>query len=109
MTDLRTTTAYARTAGAATSLTAMGHLLTVLAGVDDTGGEITAIKVTVRKGLEPPPHIHHVENEAFYIVDGLWRFTVGADEYEVGLADSCCCHAGCRTRSPWTPTAPERS
>ncbi len=84
MTDLQTTIPYARRAGADTSITALGHLLTILAGVDDTGGKLTAIEATIRKGLEPPAHIHRIEDEAFYVVDGMWTFTCGDDRYEVG-------------------------
>lgn len=84
MTDLRMYSSYARTAQTATSVTAMGHLLTFLAGVEDTGGGLTAIEATIRKGLEPPAHVHHVEDEAFYIVDGLWQFRCGDTGYEVG-------------------------
>lgn len=84
MTDLRVASPYARRAGVDTSVTAMGHLLTFLAGTRDTSGQLTAIEATIRKGLEPPAHIHHVEDEAFYIVDGLWQFTCGDNEYEVG-------------------------
>ena len=84
MTDLSAPSSYARQAGADSSVAALGHLLTFLAGAADTGGRLTAIEATVRKGLEPPPHVHRVEDEAFYVVDGLWQFSCGGARYEVG-------------------------
>ena len=84
MTDLLTSGHYTRRAGADTSHTALGHLFTFLATAEDTDGRLAAIECTIRKGLEPPPHIHRNEDEAFYVVDGLWRFRCGDTESEVG-------------------------
>ena len=33
-----------------------------------------------RKGNKPPPHIHHREDETFYIVEGEMTATVGGQE-----------------------------
>ncbi len=44
---------------------------------DDTGGQFSAMEVTVRKGLEPPPHEHEREDESYYILEGTWTVRVG--------------------------------
>jgi quercetin dioxygenase-like cupin family protein len=75
---------YVRRPGPDSSLTAIGHLFTVYAGGEDTGGRLSVIECTIRKGMEPPAHIHHVEDEAFYVLSGLWRFRCGDAQSEVG-------------------------
>ena len=47
-----------------------GHLLTFLATGEDTRGRFALIEVVGRKGNVPPPHIHHREDETFYILEG---------------------------------------
>lgn len=55
----------------------MGHLFTYLVNGDETDGQFSLQEVTARRGLEPPPHIHHREDELYYILGGQVRFTVG--------------------------------
>lgn len=47
-----------------------GHLLTFLATGEDTQGQFALIEIVGRKGNVPPPHIHHREDETFYILEG---------------------------------------
>jgi quercetin dioxygenase-like cupin family protein len=47
-----------------------GHLLTFLATGEDTQGRFALIELVGRKGNVPPPHIHHREDETFYILEG---------------------------------------
>ena len=47
-----------------------GHLLTFLATGEDTQGRFALIEIVGRKGNVPPPHIHHREDETFYILEG---------------------------------------
>jgi mannose-6-phosphate isomerase-like protein (cupin superfamily) len=30
----------------------------------------------------PPPHVHHGEDETFYVLDGVLRFVIGTEEFE---------------------------
>jgi quercetin dioxygenase-like cupin family protein len=59
------------------SVWSSGHLLTFLATGEDTQGRFALIEGVTRKGNVPPPHIHHREDETFYIVEGEMTVTVG--------------------------------
>jgi quercetin dioxygenase-like cupin family protein len=54
-----------------------GHLLTFLATGEDTQGKFALIELTGRKGNVPPPHIHHREDETFYVLEGEMTFFAG--------------------------------
>ena len=54
-----------------------GHLLTFLATGEETQGRFALIEVAGRKGNVPPPHIHHREDETFYVTEGEMTFYVG--------------------------------
>lgn len=54
-----------------------GCLITSLAEGRTTAGQLSAVDAVIRKGMEPPPHIHTHEDEAFYIVSGRWTFHIG--------------------------------
>ena len=54
-----------------------GWLLTFLATGDDTGGRFALMEQVARKGNVPPRHIHHREDETFYVVEGEMTFSVG--------------------------------
>lgn len=55
----------------------MGHLFTWLVTADQTGGKFSILETTIRRGLEPPPHIHRIESETYYILEGVMDFMVG--------------------------------
>ena len=57
-----------------------GWLLTFLATGEDTQGRFALIEGVARKGNVPPPHIHHREDETFYIVEGEMTVTVGGQQ-----------------------------
>ena len=54
-----------------------GHLLTFLATGEDTQGRFALIEMLGRRGNVPPPHIHHREDETFYILEGEMTASVG--------------------------------
>ena len=54
-----------------------GHLLTFLATGEETQGRFALIEMVGRKGNVPPPHIHHREDETFYILEGAMSASVG--------------------------------
>ena len=54
-----------------------GHLLTFLATGEDTQGKFALIELAGRKGNVPPPHIHHREDETFYVLEGEMTFFAG--------------------------------
>ena len=47
-----------------------GSLMTFLATGEDTHGQFALIEAVGRKGNAPPPHIHHREDEIFYVLEG---------------------------------------
>lgn len=53
------------------------NLLTFLATAEDTGGVYTLIKCILRKGFEPPLHIHSREEESYIIMEGQVNYEVG--------------------------------
>jgi mannose-6-phosphate isomerase-like protein (cupin superfamily) len=53
-----------------------GHPFTYKARKEDTGGAYTLVEATLT-GEGPPQHIHHAEEEAFYILEGEVNVQVG--------------------------------
>ena len=47
-----------------------GILISNLATERDTGGAFEFVVTKMRKGTEPPPHVHEREHEMFYVLDG---------------------------------------
>jgi quercetin dioxygenase-like cupin family protein len=54
-----------------------GSLMTFLATAEDTQGRFALIEAVSRKGNAPPPHIHHREDETFYVLEGEITVSVG--------------------------------
>src|SRR5262249_21156069 len=54
-----------------------GSLMTFLATGEDTDGQFALIEAVSRRGNVPPPHIHHREDETFYVLEGEVVVSVG--------------------------------
>jgi len=54
-----------------------GSLMTFLATGEDTLGQFALIEAVSRRGNVPPPHIHHREDETFYVLEGEVVVSVG--------------------------------
>jgi quercetin dioxygenase-like cupin family protein len=54
-----------------------GALMTFLATGEDTHGQFALIEAVGRRGNVPPPHIHHREDEIFYVLEGEIVVSVG--------------------------------
>lgn len=65
----------------------LGSLAVIRATADDTGGLMTIVEVTEPAGGEAPLHIHHHEDEAFYILEGSATIQVGDTSFQVGPGD----------------------
>jgi quercetin dioxygenase-like cupin family protein len=61
-----------------------GQLAVIKATAEDTDGGHTLVEITVDPGYETPLHIHHQEDEAFWMIDGSATFTVGEETVEAG-------------------------
>lgn len=53
------------------------NLVTIIANASETNGAFSLIKNVMRKGFEPPLHIHTREDESNFILKGEILFTVG--------------------------------
>ena len=69
-------------------------LVEVKATAADTGGQMTILEVTEPPNKEAPLHVHHREDEAFWILDGSATFELGdrtiaarAGDYLLGPRD----------------------
>jgi quercetin dioxygenase-like cupin family protein len=54
-----------------------GSLMTFLATGEDTHGQFALIEAVAGRGNVPPPHIHHREDEVFYVLEGEVVVSVG--------------------------------
>ncbi len=51
-----------------------GHMATFKATSEDTGGAYTITEDTFPPQVGPPPHIHHTQEETFYVLEGEMEF-----------------------------------
>jgi quercetin dioxygenase-like cupin family protein len=57
------------------------ELVTVLARAEQTGGAFGLLEGRLTRGADPPPHVHHREDESFFILDGTLGVRVGDDSF----------------------------
>ena len=62
-------------------------LAVIRATAADTGGLMTIVEMTEPPGAEAPLHVHHREDEAFYILEGSATIHVGDESFDVGPGD----------------------
>ena len=60
-----------------------GMLAEVKASAADTGGQYTLVQVTAPPGLAAPLHVHHPEDEGFYVLQGSVEVVVGDESVEL--------------------------
>jgi mannose-6-phosphate isomerase-like protein (cupin superfamily) len=61
-----------------------GSLYRIKARGSATGGAIGVVDATLYRGFGPALHVHHHEDEAFYVLEGEIRFRVRDDEFVGG-------------------------
>ena len=54
---------------------------------EDTGGQMTIVEITEPANEQAPLHVHHTEDEAFWILDGSATFEVGGQTIEARAGD----------------------
>jgi quercetin dioxygenase-like cupin family protein len=64
-----------------------GALAEIKATAADTGGQMTIVEVTEHPGAEAPLHVHHRDDEAFWILEGDVTFEVGDATIEASAGD----------------------
>jgi quercetin dioxygenase-like cupin family protein len=65
----------------------IGHLMSLLLSSKQTGNRYALLHNTERRGLEPPPHTHKKEDEAFLILNGEVTYTVGNQTFDAKAGD----------------------
>ena len=87
-------------AGEGESVWSLGGRFTAKATAAVTEGRFALVESVAFRSTEPPLHIHHREDEAWYIVDGKMTFYVGDAVIEAT--------AGCFAFAPrdWRSRAP---
>ena len=64
-----------------------GSLAVIKATAADTGGQLSIIEITEAPGTEAPLHVHHREDEGFWILEGDVTFEVGDETIEAHAGD----------------------
>jgi quercetin dioxygenase-like cupin family protein len=64
-----------------------GALAELKATAADTGGQMTIVQVTEPPGTEAPLHVHHRDDEGFWILEGEVTFEVGETTIEASAGD----------------------
>ena len=64
-----------------------GALAEIKATAADTGGLMTIVEVTGHPGAEAPLHVHHRDDEGFWILEGDVSFEVGDETIEASAGD----------------------
>jgi quercetin dioxygenase-like cupin family protein len=62
-------------------------LAEIKATAADTNGQMTIVEVTEPPGVEAPLHVHHREDEAFWILEGSVTLYVGDTTIEASAGD----------------------
>jgi quercetin dioxygenase-like cupin family protein len=76
-------TTVVRQPGEGDAIWMLNSLYEVRASSDDTGGELTAMEMTIPPGMGPPPHVHE-GGESVYVLEGQVRYHIGGDVHEGG-------------------------
>ena len=76
-------------------------LATIKASSETTGGRVAVIEHVAPRGTGSPLHVHHNEDEWFYVIEGEVTFWVGGQVITARVpVPSCTDPATSRTPSP---------
>lgn len=65
----------------------LGELAIIHAAGKDTNGKYCVVELYATKEGSPPWHVHHHEDEAFYVIDGELTISVGNKTYKAKNGD----------------------
>ncbi len=82
MTTVNTDAGYVLAPDEGRTIQFLETLMTVKAGAQETGNSFTLLEWTAPAGFAPPPHTHHAEDEAFFILEGTMTVTCGDKRWE---------------------------
>ena len=69
-------------AGEGTSVWSLGGRFTMKVTAEDSEHQFALVEALAFQSTEPPLHIHHREDEAWYVLDGKMTFYVGDEALE---------------------------
>jgi mannose-6-phosphate isomerase-like protein (cupin superfamily) len=75
---------YLLKTGEGESVWSLGGRFTMKVTEADSAGRFAVVEARAFRTTEPPLHIHHHEDEAWFILDGQMTFYVGDEEFEAG-------------------------
>jgi quercetin dioxygenase-like cupin family protein len=61
-----------------------GSLMRIQGRAENTGGALGLVDAIFYEGFGPPLHVHHREDEGFYVLEGEIRFRKADDEFIAG-------------------------
>jgi mannose-6-phosphate isomerase-like protein (cupin superfamily) len=64
-----------------------GALAEIKVTAEQTGGLMSILEITEPPDTEGPLHVHHREDEGFWILDGSATFEVGGEAFEASAGD----------------------
>jgi quercetin dioxygenase-like cupin family protein len=64
-----------------------GSLAVIKLSAEETDGRVSVVEVTEPPGAEAPRHVHHKEDETFWILDGAVTFEVGGTTIGASAGD----------------------
>jgi mannose-6-phosphate isomerase-like protein (cupin superfamily) len=70
-------------------LSVLGEIISFKITADETGGSLCVVELMAFPYNGPPPHIHHREDESFYVIDGAFSFLLGDRTFEAGPGFFC--------------------
>lgn len=85
--DTQALEATATRKGEGEALWWFGSLAEIKLTAEQTGGLLSVIEVTEPPNAQAPLHVHHREDEGFWILDGDVTFEVGETTIEAGAGD----------------------
>ncbi len=65
----------------------LGALAVIKTTAADTGGRLTLVDVTDPPGVAAPLHVHHREDEAFWVLEGEVKVEIGGKSIEASAGD----------------------
>lgn len=63
------------------------NLATILTNSAETNGAFSLVKTILRKGFDPPLHMHTREDESNYILEGEILYTIGEQQFHAKAGD----------------------
>ena len=97
--------AYKRSPSLSNSTWYNGILTSQMAGTEDNNGAFDLAISKIRRGTEPPPHVHSREDEFLYVLSGELRFYVDEQVFQVTAGE--CIFLPRRVPHAWLITSDE--